>query len=98
MVKIIGLMSGTSLDGLDMCYAGFELNDNKWEYTIFAAEAEEYPAEIKSKLASWTFEIEKVVEATQYDGCPAEDNIIAYCPNCRNTFSINARNTFFIKE
>ena len=43
-------------------------------------------------------EIEKVVEATQYDGCPAEDNIIAYCPNCRNTFSINARNTFFIKE
>ena len=51
MVKIIGLMSGTSLDGLDMCYAGFELNDNKWEYTIFAAEAEEYPAEIKSKLA-----------------------------------------------
>jgi len=51
MVKIIGLMSGTSLDGLDMCYAGFELKDNKWEYTIFAAEAEEYPAEIKSKLA-----------------------------------------------
>lgn len=52
MVRIIGLMSGTSLDGLDMCYTEFNFEDGKWSYTILKAEAEEYPAEIKEKLAS----------------------------------------------
>ncbi len=52
MVKIIGLMSGTSLDGLDLCYTQFEYNDGKWSYEILKAEAEDYPLEIKNKLAS----------------------------------------------
>ena len=28
---IIGVMSGTSLDGVDLCYANFSFN-NKWNY------------------------------------------------------------------
>ena len=52
MVKIIGLMSGTSLDGLDMCYVEFNYNNGKWDYKIGAAEAGEYPLEIKNKLAN----------------------------------------------
>lgn len=52
MVKIIGLMSGTSLDGLDICYAQFDLKGTKWSYCIIKAEDEEYPQDIKDKLAS----------------------------------------------
>lgn len=51
-IKVIGLMSGTSLDGLDICYAQFKMNDGKWEYNIIKAEDEEYPLELKSKLAN----------------------------------------------
>lgn len=52
MVKIIGLMSGTSLDGLDICYVSFEKQETKWSYNIEKAEAEEYPQDIKEKLAN----------------------------------------------
>jgi len=52
MVRIIGLMSGTSLDGLDMCYTEFNLDNGKWSYKILKAESEEYPADIKEKLAN----------------------------------------------
>ena len=52
MVKVIGLMSGTSLDGLDICLASFEKRAGRWYYEIIKAEAEEYPADIKHKLAT----------------------------------------------
>lgn len=52
MVRIIGLMSGTSLDGLDMCYTEFEYEDKRWSYKILKAEDESYPSEIKEKLAN----------------------------------------------
>lgn len=48
--KAIGLMSGSSLDGLDIVFA--ELNDNagSWNYEIIAADCYEYPAEWSDKL------------------------------------------------
>ena len=56
-VNIIGLMSGTSLDGLDMCYTRFWLErsgkpEGKWKYEIIRAEDESYPDELKRKLAT----------------------------------------------
>lgn len=51
MVKVIGLMSGTSLDGLDICFAQFDFINGKWSYSVLDAHAEEYPHEVKSKLA-----------------------------------------------
>lgn len=40
--KVIGVMSGTSVDGLDIAYCKFENIDNKWEYLIKNAETIKY--------------------------------------------------------
>ncbi|AZB10588.1 anhydro-N-acetylmuramic acid kinase [Chryseobacterium sp. G0162] len=45
----IGLMSGTSLDGLDICLAEFEKKD-KWHFQILKAETLPYPADWENKL------------------------------------------------
>jgi anhydro-N-acetylmuramic acid kinase len=47
----IGLMSGTSLDGLDMAYCHFRRDDGKWFFRILAAETAPYPPEWKRRLA-----------------------------------------------
>ena len=57
-IRVIGLMSGTSLDGLDICYVTFNYDKGgnggvgKWNYTIIKAEDEGYPDELKQKLAT----------------------------------------------
>ncbi len=50
-LKVIGLMSGTSLDGLDICYVDFSFDGKNWMYSIVNAISEPYPEEIKRKLA-----------------------------------------------
>ncbi|GGP06066.1 anhydro-N-acetylmuramic acid kinase [Cloacibacterium rupense] len=45
----IGLMSGTSLDGLDICYAKFEKN-NHWSFEILHAETIPYPKTWEEEL------------------------------------------------
>lgn len=46
----IGLMSGTSLDGLDVCFARFEKKEN-WEFDILKAETLPYSPAWESRLA-----------------------------------------------
>ncbi len=45
----IGLMSGTSLDGLDICYVKFDRKD-VWQYEILKAETIPYTVEWQSRL------------------------------------------------
>jgi anhydro-N-acetylmuramic acid kinase len=48
--KAIGLMSGSSLDGLDIVYAHLQETGGKWNYEIVAADCYAYPSELVNRL------------------------------------------------
>jgi anhydro-N-acetylmuramic acid kinase len=47
---VIGLMSGTSLDGLDVCYAHFEESNGIWKYRIIATHCYEFDEYFREDL------------------------------------------------
>lgn len=47
---VLGLMSGTSLDGLDLCYAEFYNENGKWNFKILCAQTLPYSKNWKQKL------------------------------------------------
>lgn len=52
-MQAIGLMSGTSLDGLDICCSTFTLEGNKWSFRIDCAKTYPYPEDMACKLGSY---------------------------------------------
>jgi anhydro-N-acetylmuramic acid kinase len=52
VLKGIGVMSGTSLDGVDVAYCEFAEENNKWKYSILNAETFTYSNSLKSTLAN----------------------------------------------
>jgi len=52
--KAIGLMSGSSLDGLDIVFTELSEQRGKWGYEIKAAETISYDAQWKQNLAGAT--------------------------------------------
>jgi len=48
--RAIGLMSGSSLDGLDIAFAEFQENGGRWGYQILAADCYPYPVEWTTRL------------------------------------------------
>ncbi len=48
--KVIGLMSGSSLDGLDIAFVQLQENGGKWSYEILHADCYEYNSELINKL------------------------------------------------
>lgn len=52
--RAIGLMSGSSLDGLDMVFAILEEQGGKWTYEINKAACYPYPPEWNDRLKTAT--------------------------------------------
>ncbi len=50
LYKVIGLMSGSSLDGLDIVFAHLNETSGKWTYEIHCANCYAYPGEWKHRL------------------------------------------------
>lgn len=51
-LNVVGVMSGTSLDGLDICLCNFHTFNNNWAYKIIKATTVEYDSIIKNNLSS----------------------------------------------
>lgn len=54
LYRVIGMMSGSSLDGLDMAFIEFEENRGKWSFEIIAAQCKAYNSEWLQKLQNAT--------------------------------------------
>ena len=48
--NVLGLMSGTSLDGLDLCYCQVSKNKDKWAFKILETKSTSYSGDMQSEL------------------------------------------------
>ena len=50
--NVIGVMSGTSLDGVDICFCNFSFENNEWKFLIHDTETVSYEKSWVSKLSN----------------------------------------------
>lgn len=78
-ITATGLMSGTSLDGVDLATVQFDCTDEKWSYRILAAKTYPYPAELDELLRALpSTGAEKVFEADARLGLFYGELILAF--------------------
>lgn len=64
--RVIGLMSGTSLDGIDLAYAEFSKTE-KWRFTLGVCDTIPYPESWKNKLIKLHLQSEEVIKQTDLE-------------------------------
>jgi anhydro-N-acetylmuramic acid kinase len=64
--NVIGVMSGTSLDGIDLAHINFTIKDSKWNYQILESETISYSENWLNKLkVAVSFSEEKLMELNE---------------------------------
>jgi len=65
--NIIGVMSGTSLDGVDLAHIHFTVFEGKWSFTILESETISYPPDWINKLKlAVSFSAEELKQLNEY--------------------------------
>lgn len=64
--RVIGLMSGTSLDGVDLAYVEFT-KTKKWEFKLGTCSTIPYPREWKNKLTNLPKQSGKIIKQTDFE-------------------------------
>jgi anhydro-N-acetylmuramic acid kinase len=64
--NVIGVMSGTSLDGVDLAHIHFSISDGKWDYTILDCETIGYdPVWLNNLKKAIDFSSEKLLKLNE---------------------------------
>lgn len=66
-VGVIGLMSGTSLDGLDLCFAEFEKKNERWTFAIKATKGLDYSLDWRNRLNQAFYSNDSDLKALEED-------------------------------
>lgn len=77
--RAIGLMSGTSLDGLDICYCHLSKNDNQWGYKILQTETIAYPQ-------NWTSSLKNCMQFSGLELMQLDADLGVYFGQCVHSF------------
>ncbi len=77
--NVIGVMSGTSLDGLDIAFCKFHRKNRKWNYHIAKATTIEYPE-------NWQKKINNIDKLSGYEFLRLHNSFGSYIGNCINRF------------
>lgn len=80
--RVIGVMSGTSLDGIDLCEVEFSLENNQWSFDIHKTKTLAYPQK-------WVDALQKAHHLSKPEVYKLDENYTAYLAEVISAFMKN---------